>query len=159
MHVLVIIGDPELDDPEYRAALRARFTIIVKHVIGAWKIDRFYHSASPMGPERWLAEMGDSGVIVTPLRAFPKSQWEFCFVRNSRMVNELRRELESGNRVLALYFRGPLKGTKNTEDIANKLSEIGVRSILLPWVPGGSDGLSEERAVQTSHDEREISPI
>lgn len=154
-NALIVIGDPELDDPIHRAVLRGRFTTLMRHAIASWKLDCIYHAATPLGPERWLSEMGEVGTIAVPMRAFPKRTWEFCYVRNTRLVNEVQQEKNKGARVLGMYFRGPLKGTKSTEDLANKLSEIGVRVILLPWCPSVERGRSSADAIQASGDENQ----
>ena len=62
---------------------------------------------------------------------------------------------ETAARVLGMYFRGPLKGTKSTEDLANKLSEIGVRVILLPWCPIAERGRPSADAIQAMGDENQ----
>lgn len=137
--ILVVIGDPALDDvpqPE-RAALRARFTTIVRYAISAWEITDIYHCAQESGPERWLSEFMLAMVATTNCkeRAFPKGRFEFGPMRNNKMVAAIQQQLDDGARALVLYFKGSFNGTETTEDLKRKCGSIKLRVIELSWIP------------------------
>jgi len=140
--ILIVIGDPALDDVEQSTSLRSRFTTILRHALGSWSISDIYFTAQDAGPERWLAEFLRALNATYAVREFPKGRFEFGPMRNNRMVAAIQTELDEGARAMVLYFQGPLLGTSSTQDLARKCESIKVKVITLSWNPKDEESVA-----------------
>lgn len=134
--ILIVIGDPHLEQDDHRRVVRPRFTAIIRHAIDTWAITKVFHPEEA-GPNRWLNEFCSASLDTSKHREmmFPKGRFEFGHVRNTRMLCTLRSEMELGARCIALYFKGPFLGSSSADDLARKCLDAGIKVIEFCWHP------------------------
>lgn len=133
--ILIVIGDPGLDEPQHRALVRGRFTTVIRHAVELWGITEIVNPALPEGPNRWTQELG---VVVPPsceVRNYAMGQFEISRVRNSRLISAVLEQRALGARVVALYFKGPMLRCGSGDDLARKCESASIRVFDLQWRP------------------------